>query len=164
MKAPDNSSYISHVHPPARLKLRGHESSQHFLFRTFSGQFAVPMRGMTGNRIPRRPVARCESPRQEQSTVGKNPLLTAKPAGQGLCEDIAEIECCPSTLAALPSWRDKTLAATARAAASQSKADQREMQTWHQSATQAGPSGHGWPPSSMPRMTKRQRSDRSSSG
>ena len=53
----------------------------YFFCRTFSGQSAVPVRGMTGSQTPRRPVALCESPRQDKSTAGKNPRLTARPAG-----------------------------------------------------------------------------------
>ena len=52
-----------------------------FFCRTFSGQSTVPVRGMTGSQTPRRPVAHCESPRQDKSTAGKNPRLTARPAG-----------------------------------------------------------------------------------
>ena len=52
-----------------------------FFCHTFSSQSAVPVRGMTRSQTPRRPVAHCESPRQQKSTAGKNPRLTARPAG-----------------------------------------------------------------------------------
>ena len=109
-------------------------STGSFLF--FSGQSAVPVRGMTGSQTPRRPVAHCESPRQEKSTAGKKSRAHGEARrGSRLASGGAEkvsartslrSSAAPSTLAAFPSGREGRLAATARAAANEGKADQRE--------------------------------------